>query len=356
MKKINKKDIVIVILSLIILLFTVIFLFWEKIENVINNWKNSRAEINSNLNLDYSYEFPVDTTISIAQSCDGLTFYGDVGYLTKGALLHEDAKLTYHALPDTLAIIHYGDKLYQHYDKSVVFYNKKARFSPIGFYSLNQKLIKQPDPNSHLGKYLLLTEQGKVEYLKLEPNKYNTIELEDECDFESKYKSYFNPDIKWQRDIPLAIKDILVDYFQTGIGQHYRFVADRRNEEQLVVYGTFSGNNHDDEGYNKEIALILTHRDEPNREKIMVFGLKNKPYILYNEVFFRSKLLMTTIKHENQLPPEALELSKYLSPKNQIIQIKNDDGSHKYLYYDKEFDSMSIKDYHKTEYVECEEC
>lgn len=339
----NKKNVVIVLLSLMVIVFTMFFLFGYKIELLIQDWRYRHERTYSSEEtadelataVEY-YGHPEVGAADAVYSCDGLYFYGDTGYLTRGDLLDQSAVSAYKSLPDTIYRIAYGTELQHMNEKNVKYYNKKARFAP----------IKQAGDNQVVTTYLTLAQQGKVEYLVLLPNSQNSLELEDECDFRNKYGEYFDPDVKWQRDIPLAIKEVLADYFRSEEGSKYRFVDDRRALKHLACPGTFTGMNQYTNLPNKEIALILTENnaDGNNRERILVIGYDDvnyRGYILYNEVFYNTKLLITTYKNSNQLPEEASSLAKYVDPEHQIIQVKTDDDARFYLYYEKEFDTMS---------------
>src|SRR5690606_39552485 len=57
----------------------------------------------------FFYAEPVDAV----SSCEETFFYGDTGYLVKGALYDTTARAAYDKLPDTIALLHYGDQLGQ---------------------------------------------------------------------------------------------------------------------------------------------------------------------------------------------------------------------------------------------------
>lgn len=357
MRKPNKKNVLIVILSLAVLGFIVFFLFGENVKHLIHRWANSSNDVENKAaepahEVQEYYKHPDAVAVDAAYSCDGHYYYGDEGFLIKANLLDPSVANQYKALPDTILRIPYGTQLQQANEKSVEFYDKKARFEPLN-----------PPADQVLTSYLKLAAQGKVEYLCLPPNRQGSLELEDQCDFKSKYANYFDPKIGWQRAVPLSIKEVLIDYFESDEGGKYSFVSDRRNIQQVVVPGTFSGLNQYTHQPNKELAVVLTQKEYQGsyRERLLVIGYDDKNYkgyILYNEDFYGNKILIKKYSNPTDLPEEAASLRKYVSSTHQLLEIETDNGERFYLYYETEFDTMSKKSFQKedTAYEDCGGC
>jgi len=340
MKKVDKKNLVIVLLSLIIVGCAGYYLFGHEVGQFVHRWQNPHM---------YDPEETVDQSASeaayyghpdvadAAYSCESLYFYGDVGYMTKGSLRDQRAAAAYNRLPDTLLLIRYGEEIEQAEQKGVNFYETRARFS----------LIETYTDNPALTAYLRLAEEGKVEYLKLLPNKRGSLEVEDECDFRNKYADYFDPGVSWMRDTPLAVKEILSDYFRSNEGSSFTFVNDRRNTTQVYRLAGFTGLNRYTNQPKQELAVVLTEKNSTGNvtERMVVIGFDDadKGRILFNEVFY-SKILFTVYENPYALPKEAAPLTSYATPAQQLIEIKTNSNRHPiYLYYDKEFDTMIRK-------------
>ncbi len=338
MKKVDKKNVAIVLLSLIILGSAGYYLFGHEVERLVHRWQNPHmydSEETADQSAAEYYGHP--EVADAVYSCERLYFYGDMGYMTKGSLLDQTAAAAYSRIPDTLLLIHYGEEIQQTEQKGVSFYETKARFSPVKIY---------PD-NPPLTTYLRLAEQGKVEYLKLSPNKRGSLEVEDECDFRNEYANYFDPDVSWQRDTPLAIKEVLLEFFKSNEGSSFAFVNDRRNTAQVYRLASFTGLNQYTDQPKQELAVVLSEKNSTGnvRERIIVIGFDdaNKGRILFNEVFY-SKILFTVYKDPYALPKEAVSLAAYAASAQQLIELKtNSDPYSSYLYYDKEFDTMIRK-------------
>lgn len=358
MKNWNKKNIVIVVLSLSVVGGVFLFLYGHQLEALFHRWQNSdkiyypeeaATELAAAVE---TYGHPeADRAADAAYNCDGLYFYGDEGYLTKGALLDQSAAATYNSLPDTIFRMAYGEQLQQMNEKNAEYYDKKARFAP----------VKRVEDNTVLTSYLRLAEQGKVEYLRCLPNSQGSLELEDQCDFRHKYGDYFDVDIAAQRAIPLAVKDVLSDYFQSDEGSKFTFVTDRRKIENVVLPGTFTGLNQYTGKPNKEVAVVLAQKDrtDSNRERLLVIGYDDKNhrgYILYNESFYSTKILIKKYSDPYKLPEEAVSLAKYVTPNNQLLEIKTDNDGRFYLYYEEEFDTMTKKSFGEEESEGCGGC
>lgn len=353
MKTWDKKNIVIAALILLLLGIVALYLYGNTLAILFDEWKSrvSHTEYDafeaspSAKDVAGHYGHPEAAAIAdAAYGCDGLYFYGDTGYLLKGDLLDQSAASAYTSLPDTIIRIRYGAPLQQMNEKKVAFYDRKAGFAPLGDVGDNQALTA----------YLKLAEQGKVAYLRLLPNSQNNLQLEDRCDFRTKYGDIFNPDIAWQRDIPLALKDVLSTYFNSEEGSKFAFAADRRNIGKVAVPGTFTGSNQYTGKPNDELAIILTNKDNsgPDRERILVLGyddINHRGYILYNEVFYHTKLLITTYRDADQLPGEASALASHVGATYQVIQVKTDGDARFYLHYEKEFDTMGRKGFGAAE-------
>ena len=353
MKNIDRKNIIIVALCLILFGGIFLYLYGYKIQLLIDDWKYQRYQAGQDQrNSDEVatgtdiYEHPEADIAHAAYSCDGLYFYGDTGYLTKGALLDQSVASLYQNLPDTLHIIRYGEQIHQYDPKAGDFYERKSRFSPIPFRENNKQLSAGKWLGSNeLTTYLKMAEKGQVEFLRFLPNGQGRLEVEDECDFRSRYGNYFDPSVSWQRDTPLAIKEALVEYLKSEEGSNYTFVNDRRQTDEIHHIGTFTGINTHTGKSNQELAIVLTEKNSTgnHKERIVVVAYDQqhrKGYLLYNEIFYNNKLLVKVHESPNTLPEEAKSLAKFVHPTQQLIEVKIDSGASIYLYYIDEFDTM----------------
>ncbi|MBD1431639.1 hypothetical protein H8B06_02280 [Sphingobacterium sp. DN00404] len=353
LKNIDRKNLIIFTLCLVLLGGGLFYLYGYKIALLIDQWKYQQYQADQDQrNSDEAatgtdtYGHPEADIAHAAYSCDGLYFYGDIGYLTKGALLDQSVASAYRNLPDTIHIIRYGEQIHQYEPTAGDFYERKARFSPIPFRENSKLLVSGKwSVNDELTVYLKMAEQGQVEFLRFLPNGQGRLEVEDECDFRSRYGNYFAPHIAWQRDTPLAIKEALVEYLKSGEGSNYTFVNDRRQIDETHHMGTFTGVNTHTGKSNQELAIVLTEKNSTgnHNERIVVVAYDQqhrKGYILYNEIFYNNKLLIKVYGSPNTLPEEAKSLAKFVHPTQQLIEVKIDSGASIYLYYVDEFDTM----------------
>lgn len=356
MKKMDKKNLAIVVLSLIIVGYAGFYMFGQDIENIYRRWQypdnNNNSYADEVAVAGEYYGHPEAAVADAAYSCDGLYFYGDIGYMTKGALLDKSASAAYDRIPDTVQVIRYGEQIEQAEQKGVSFYNTNAHFHPIRTYGDNHPLTA----------YLRLAEQGKVEHLKILPNERGSLEVADECDFKDKYGNYFDAKDERMRQTPLAVKEALSEYFKSDEGSKFTFVNDRRNPAQVYQLATFTGLNQYSNQPNQELAVVLTEKSSTGsiRERMMVVGFDDKNLkgsILFNEIFY-SKILFTIHKAPSTLPAEAASLGKFVSPTTQLIEVKAKSEGSIYLYYDDEFDTMIRKTFPKEgeEELGCDQC
>ncbi len=337
MKKVDKKNVVIVLLSLIIVGCAGYYLFGHEVERFVHRWQNPHMYSEETADQSTAEYYGHAEVADAVYSCERLYFYGDRGYLIKGSLRDQAAAAAYNRIPDTVLLIQYGEEIQQAEQKGVNFYETRARFSPVKTYA----------DNPVLNTYLRLAEQGKVEYLKLLPNKRGSLEVEDECDFRNQYADYFDPEVSWQRDTPLAVKEALSDYFRSNEGSSITFVNDRRNTAQVYQLASFTGLSQYTNQPKRELAVVLTEKNSTGsvKERMMVIGFDDadRGRILFNEAFY-SKILFTTYKDPYALPKEAASLANHVAPAQQLIELKtNSDPYSSYLYYDKEFDTMIRK-------------
>lgn len=363
MKSFNKKNILIIVLCLIIFGFILNSIFggyisytFDTLYSKITQWiqpdepKSEGAYAEEVVAMDDYYSN--SEAVDVARDCSRLYFYGDTGYMVKGQLLDNSASSVYNNLPDTLGFIRYGDQIEQVEQKNVQYYHKKARF----------KLLKSFGNNHPIKAYLRLAEQGKVEFLQLMPNKRGSLEVMEYCDFDSKYGEYFDANILWQRDIPLEIKDVLSEFFKSDVGSEYSLAQDRRKSENVCRIGSYTGINQYTKLPNRELAVVLTEKNSTGeiRERILVVSYDDhnqKAKLLYNEMYYTSKIIIETYAAPNAIPEEASSLRKYVTPSTQLIEIKNNSGNSVYLYYDEEFDTMIRNVFpSNNEYSECTEC
>lgn len=338
-KKNNGKNIVILILCLTILVLSSLFVFWRPVMDVLAHWNNS--DYNKDYDSESSEVAMADAMTEAVESpggypiadaatgCDGAVFYGDTGYLVKGALLRAAAKAGYDNLPDTLALIHYGDQL------EPVGKGNNILFKPLRAY----------DENHPLKTYLQLVAQEDVELLRLLPNRQRELEVVDVCDFHSRYGDYFDPDVSVERETPIAIKKALIAYLRTQEGAGFDLVKDRRNKEQVYRLSRFCGSGETAQKRKRDLAVILTKTNDEGRvqERMLVLGYDERTdegKIIFNEAFYSGKLLIQVYGAATDLPEEARSLAKFVSPSRQLVGVKRSDGDTMYLYYDDEFDAM----------------
>lgn len=362
MKKSNWKNIVIIVLCSAVTVVSTLFVLWgwsfDRIYEDIHLWNNRDYDVGDVVSeateaaseavdeaaVDDGNFYEADQVADAVRACNYIMYYGDTGYLMKGALLDATAKTNYDKLPDTLAVIHYGEKLEQAKQRYVDFDSKDARF----------KLLKNSANNQALTAYQKLAELGKAEGLKLMPDRRNKFAVIGECDFDDQYGNYFNPENSAQRNTPLPIKKILVDYFKSDEGKDYQFVQDRRKTEQVYRLDHFTGIDSHTQKPTKSLVTILTHKngDGSFRERILIVGYNENTQegkILFNEAFYGNKLLINVYDSPANLPDEAWSLAKYMTPSKKLIEVKMDNGSNIYLYYDDDFDTMNRKTFSESD-------
>jgi hypothetical protein len=229
-------------------------------------------------------------------------FDGDDGYLLKGKLLDEKYRKEYDRFPDTLALLSFGDRLfnldgeaptatpaeavaqaataatvavappatYRLFDSSTTASNAEERRKYV-----NYKFVKLFD-------YLLLADAGKAAYPTLVANDGGTAMYDFEFD---KTYSAFKP--LYSKDIPHRLKEKLVEFFATEQGAEFGFPDNGlRDASELLVFGTFTG------GQREDMACVLTTKDEYASTKkncLLVYSHNvnnGEPYCLYNEVYY----------------------------------------------------------------------
>lgn len=337
----DRKNILIIALCAIVLGFTFIFLYAEKLEIIFHNWQHPNFV--SNFNEGDAVSPPtidnndgnIHSAITDDDTSEDLIFFGDNGYLVKGALLDSSSTNIYNNLPDTIAHISFGTGLKQLNKNEHRFYEEKAQFAP----------TEAIAGNRYLDIYLQLAQQEKVQYLHLLPNTQRQLEVEEKYLFTSKYGSYFDPKIAWHRNMPLIFKQELLNYFQTEEGSKFTLVDDRRKIEHILIYGAYTGINPSTKIRNNDLAIILSSKaaNSSGQERILVIGYPTKnssAYILYNEAFYNTKMIMKKHSNPHTLPEEALSLNEHLSTKHDLLEVKTDNNSRFYLYYEEEFDAM----------------
>lgn len=345
-KKNNLKNIFILVLSMAILVLGILFAFRNSIMDAIVRWNDKGYDATYHEgNTEVAMENALvratessggDPISDAAKSCEGTIFYGDIGYLIKGALKNTSAKVIYDNLPDTIALVHYGDQLERLGDS--------PRFRPLTGYGERHPLTV----------YLKLVAQGDVELLRLLPNRQGMLEVADPCDFDLQYGYYFDPDVDAERDTPIAIKKTLIAYLKTGEGAGLGFVNDRRNKEQVYRLALFSGRLQASKKRKSDLAVILTKQDDTGntQERILVVGYdeeSDEAKIMFNEAFYSSKLLIDIYGQPGDQPEVAGSLAKFITPATQLIEVKSNNGHAIYLYYDAEFDTMKREVF--SEYV-----
>ena len=352
------KNVIIVLMCSGILLVSALVVFTDEFKDGIHNffWYESLnttayngvgqtevaleavEETVDELAVDDGFFYADGEMADAVSSCEDIFFYGDTGYLVKGALYDATASAAYYKLPDTVALLHYGDQLGQATSVSETAVGTFIYGLPMQHYGENHPATL----------YRKLAEQKKVEFLKLLPNRRGKLEVADKCDFDYQYSKYFDPKISAQRNTPLPIKKALIDYFDSSEGDDYQFVADRRKEEQVYRLDNFTGINPFTQKPTRSLATVLTEKDSDGsfRERILVVGYdagSEEGEILYNEAFYDTKLLINVYDRPISLPEEAWSLARFITPSKKLIQVKTDEGSSIYLYYDDDFDTMVRK-------------
>ena len=127
------KHIIIVLMCSGILLVSALVVFTDEFKDGIHNffWYNSlntpahngggqtavaveaAEETVDELAVDEGFFYADGEMADAVSSCEDIFFYGDTGYLVKGALYDTTASAVYYKLPDTIALLRYGDQLGQ---------------------------------------------------------------------------------------------------------------------------------------------------------------------------------------------------------------------------------------------------
>ncbi|WP_310554410.1 hypothetical protein [Flavobacterium sp.] len=267
-------------------------------------------------------------------------FEKDRGYLVKGKLLDLKFKEEYDKIPDTLAVLEFGDKLYSSE-------NDPQEMVSVPCFSLfeTKKTAKEIDASSedykfdNLKKYLKLTDSGKAEY---------PIESDGGFINQETYNEKYGTEFIYlsQKSIPYAIKQVLIKYLNENESENYTIAeTDQRSISSLIQYGFFTQNKFN------ECAIVLRSKDpsEPNSaEKLLVFAYNRnqKVYLLYSKTFY-SKIIIETKSNED----EKYNSQIYMDSEEKLLNgtpallIKFKDKPNMALVYDDEFDQM-------TEYIQ----
>src|SRR5690606_12392573 len=127
------KNIIIVLSCSVILMVSAFVVFTDEFKDGIHNffWYDSlnsqtydgvmetavaveaAEETVDELDVDEGFFYDDGEVVDAVSSCEDIFFYGDTGYLVKGALYDTTASAVYYKLPDTIALLHYGDQLGQ---------------------------------------------------------------------------------------------------------------------------------------------------------------------------------------------------------------------------------------------------
>lgn len=287
-------------------------------------------------------------------------FTGNEAYLLKGKLLDEKFRSDYDQLPDTLAVLEFGDKLYcttcayrNNGGEVAVAVNSTVTTSgpenktyslydsrEAGSIGSVDKTANQKWEKTYA--FLKLAESGKAVFpaVKIKESGSSSTMLDYES-FEDKYGNTFID--SYTRSIPTQIKDKILEFFASDEGKNYGFITtDQRVHSQLVRTGDFTGVNKG------EIACVLGSKNDgagSHIEKLMVFAINSQgeAYLLYSEDF-RDKVLLETVYAD---PEERWDDKVYMDSDEKLkapfepIRIKIQNQPDIVLVYDEKFDKMN---------------
>lgn len=345
--KINYTRISIIAIT-VLLVATLVILKDGKIG--INNLFSSDSDKLDNQSQEITNEYynHIDLEEKTSNNSDYIIFPADTGFLIKGKLLDLTYSEIYNQLPDTITQVLFGDTLYSASNQGnpTSSLDSEKRYSTKKINDHN-KLLEKVDKKNILGQYLNLADQGKVEYLELLNFSYksSTNKMINPYTYKKDIQKYFNSKIKWQKETPMAIKEVLMNYFNSEEGQQYDFVNDKRHYKKVFQLGTYTGNNWYNSRPKKELAIVLSPKSYTNKERLLVITYNNnsrKKSIIYNRVF-HEKIILNTYSSPIELPVALDFFKDIISETQQLIEIKTQSGDHICLYYDAKFDQMQEK-------------
>lgn len=267
-------------------------------------------------------------------------FEKDKGYLVKGKLLDVTFKEQYDKIPDTLAIIEFGDKLYSSQNDIQEIVSKPC-FSlyPVKKTTAKVIAISEDYKFDNLKKILKLCDSGKVEYPTESSGGFINQEQYDEK-YGSEFPSYY------QKSIPYEIKQVLVKYFKDNNNSNYTLTkSDQRDIRTLFQSGFFTQKKR------REYGIILRSKDtnEPNSpEKLLVIAYNNQQeaYLLFSKTFY-NKIVIETLARENESDILSIYMNSedYEESEFEVLIVTSKNKPDIALVYDQKFDEM-------TEYIQ----
>lgn len=265
--------------------------------------------------------------------------------LIKGKLLDEAYRALYDKIPDTLELEFAAD-LYFLENSSETPYEPKARFA------FHQKsyvdTVKiNPQAEDYPLRHMLdrLIYEGKVEGYRIYPEKFASSKYIYPYEiFNDKYGNHFSARTSsMYYKLDFDIKEVLLDFFNSGEGENFRYPDDQRTYRELIQRRDFTGSGK------REVAVVLcdTKRAKMGNNKevllIVSYNPDKRKYAMLYKYFFYEKINIGGYYYD----PQTGWFQQYLGEDepNQdrfvpCIHLKVPNEPERVLIYNKEFDQM----------------